>query len=85
MKITFKKILPFALTALCGCSSDAVNLGFKKDFTGFTETLAEIENKEQAAILEEVHSAVAERIAPIGKVTMKSDLKAVSIEMDFGT
>jgi pseudoazurin len=80
MNIAFKRILPFALTALCGCSSDAVNLGFKKDLSGFNETLAEIENKKQAAMLDEVHSAVAERIAPIGKVTMKSDLKAVSIE-----
>ena len=82
MKIGFKNLLLSASVLLCGCSSDAVNLGFKRDLTGFDNALAEVENKKQAALLAETHSAVAERIAPVGKVTMKEDLRSVSTEVE---
>ena len=82
MKIGFKNLLLSASVLLCGCSSDAVNLGFKRDLTGFDNALAEVEKKRQAALLAEAHSAVAERIAPVGKVTMKEDLRSVSTEVE---
>ena len=82
MKIGFKNVLLSASVLLCGCSSDAVNLGFKRDLTGFDNALAEVENKKQAALLAEAHSAVAERIAPVGKVTMKEDLRSVNTEVE---
>ena len=82
MKIGFKNLLLSASVLICGCSSDAVNLGFKRDLTGFDNALAEVENKKQAALLAEAHSAVAERIAPVGKVTMKEDLRSESTEVE---
>ena len=77
MNIAFKNMWPFALIALCGCSSEAVNLGFKRDLTGFNDALAQAEIKKEAALLAQSRSAVAERIAPIGTLTMKADLKSV--------
>ena len=78
MKIAFKSLLLSAVVFLFGCSSDAVNLGFKRDLTGFNDALAEVENKKQAALLADAHRAVADRIAPVGRVTMKEDLKSES-------
>ncbi len=78
MKSAFKKFCPAALVALCGCSSEAVNLGFKRDLTGFNDALAEAENKKQSALLAESRIAVAERIAPIGTLTMKAELKSAA-------
>ena len=78
MKIGFKMFSISAAVFLFGCSSDSVNLGFKRDLTGFNDAMTEVENKKQAALLAEAHSAVAERIAPVGKVTMKEDLKSMS-------
>ena len=83
MKIAFKSLLLSAVVFLFGCSSDAVNLGFKRDLTGFNDALAEVENKKQAALLAEAHSAVAERIAPVGKVTMKGDLTSESTAVEM--
>ena len=77
MNIAFKNMWPFALIALCGCSSEAVNLGFKRDLTGFNDALAQAEIKKEAALLAQSRSAVAERIAPIGTLTMKADVKSV--------
>ena len=82
MKVGLKNVLAFAVVLLCGCSSDAVNLGFKRDLTGLNKALAEVDNKKQAALLAETHAAVAERIAPVGKVTMKGDLKPVGTEAE---
>ena len=68
----------FSVILLAGCSSDSVNLGFKKQ-------LAQVEGDKEAERMARQSQSVAEHIAPVGKLTMASEIQHADVTPEVST